>query len=790
MTTTSILIWGNGPLACSLAQLASDDPTLNLIAVLAMTEDPQIQPANCVVITQPPEDGETTLLNLLEQGRRVICAVPQGVFQPDQQQVRDACKKGTSAFHQTSLFPQMLTERFAMTLSKGMEKVKHLRVVQSIDAGHVDSSLWGGLSASGLNGSKKALESQLQNREPAARAIACNIAGQLFNAPPETVRITARCNGRTTRSALALPFARIQKGRVSRCSYQHDAWLGEHHFLTLEEHWHCGEAEQDNSDAMPYGNVIGPCAFGVQIDGHPGRFDSQLQLTTAGDDNPLLAISAQEILHLIPALTEATPGLQLNDATPRYQLDSRMPSGRRAKATASVATPPLRVVIWGPGEIGGAVIRGALQRDYIQLVGAKVFSPHKHGKDIGELAGVAPIGVGATRSTADILALKPDCVIVTPQPRAITEGLDNDVITLLEAGINVITSAAYHNVTMPNWLAQAQSPSTLLSAVANTTGMGQNRAEDLLFAANAAITPRLTRGRVGKLITPLLDKLLDAQVRKAMPYRATPAQLQAACEKGQATLHGTGVHPTFMAERIGMQLAGMLPDVRHVRFIEAADFSYMPDGMWGGLSSLGFGRPVEQLNKHFLIAKAGDFYYGDVIGNAAHLMYGVPCSQVRVEREFRGLAAKRAFQVGSLRIRKGHAAALHMIHKGYIGDHHFFTNEECWYLGPECEFRGANLPFGNFTTPLSYTIQASSKKQSVDMQLSMDGTGKAAEMMAGADTSTAAGRCQLGQQYREAGVTNPITNATAMAILDALPAVCAMPAGVVIDDVSPGFRAL
>ncbi len=41
-------------------------------------------------------------------------------------------------------------------------------------------------------------------------------------------------------------------------------------------------------------------------------------------------------------------------------------------------------------------------------------------------------------------------MIVTPQPRAVLEGLDADVIALLESGKSVVSTAAYHNVAMPN----------------------------------------------------------------------------------------------------------------------------------------------------------------------------------------------------------------------------------------------------------------------------------------------------------------------------------------------------
>lgn len=448
-----------------------------------------------------------------------------------------------------------------------------------------------------------------------------------------------------------------------------------------------------------------------------------------------------------------------------------------------------RVIIWGPGEIGGAVVRAALARPEIELVGAKAFSPHKHGKDLGELAGIGPIGVRATTSREEILAMDADCVIVTPQPRAIVEGLDEDVIALLESGKNVVTSAAYHNVSMPNWLVSAQSPSRLLTELAATRGLAQNRMEARAMQANHWLMRAANSPLLRHVAPPLIDGILGrGPLRRFLPIRATPQRLEAACRRGRTSLHGTGVHPTFMAERVGMTLASTLSSVEHMRFIEAADFSYMPDGMWGGLTALGFGRPLRELDTGFAIARAGDFYYGDVVGNIAHLLYGAHSTDVRVERSFRGIAAKRDFKVGSVTIRAGTAAALHMVHKGYLGDHHFFTNEECWYLGPDKEYRGDDLPFGNFSTPISYSIDIRGKPARLKMQLGMRGTGRGAELLMPEHCVTADQRCAAGQKARATGVNNPITHATVMAILDAVGPVCEVAPGVVIDDTRPAFR--
>src|ERR1700712_273816 len=124
-----------------------------------------------------------------------------------------------------------------------------------------------------------------------------------------------------------------------------------------------------------------------------------------------------------------------------------------------------RIVVWGPGEIGGATLRAAHASPDFEVVGVKVYSPHKHGRDAGELVGIGPIGVTATTSKQEILAPDADCLIVAPQYPAAPEGLDDDVIDILESGKSVVTTAAYHNVTLPNWHKSARTPTERLRVI-------------------------------------------------------------------------------------------------------------------------------------------------------------------------------------------------------------------------------------------------------------------------------------------------------------------------------------
>jgi 4-hydroxy-tetrahydrodipicolinate reductase len=103
--------------------------------------------------------------------------------------------------------------------------------------------------------------------------------------------------------------------------------------------------------------------------------------------------------------------------------------------TNARASRSYRVVQWATGNIGMRSLRAVIEHPSLRLAGLYVYSEAKAGRDAGELCGHAPIGVKATRSIDEILALQADCVLYMPQ------GCNFDELCrLLASGTNVITT--------------------------------------------------------------------------------------------------------------------------------------------------------------------------------------------------------------------------------------------------------------------------------------------------------------------------------------------------------------
>ncbi|MDD5094779.1 MAG: hypothetical protein PHV74_10440 [Dehalococcoidia bacterium] len=108
--------------------------------------------------------------------------------------------------------------------------------------------------------------------------------------------------------------------------------------------------------------------------------------------------------------------------------------------------PAYRVIVWGPGTVGNALLREITKKPELKLVGVLAYNPEKNGKDVGEYLGMAPTGVKITTDKEKIIGTAADVVLFTPNMSTqveIDSEATNIVCRLLESGRNVITSIGW-----------------------------------------------------------------------------------------------------------------------------------------------------------------------------------------------------------------------------------------------------------------------------------------------------------------------------------------------------------
>jgi len=98
----------------------------------------------------------------------------------------------------------------------------------------------------------------------------------------------------------------------------------------------------------------------------------------------------------------------------------------------------LRVVQWATGSVGKAAVNAVLEHPELELAGCWVHSKSKAGRDVGDIIGIAPVGVIATDRIEDILALDADAVVYAPLLPNVDE-----VAALLRSGKNVVSPVGW-----------------------------------------------------------------------------------------------------------------------------------------------------------------------------------------------------------------------------------------------------------------------------------------------------------------------------------------------------------
>jgi 4-hydroxy-tetrahydrodipicolinate reductase len=154
---------------------------------------------------------------------------------------------------------------------------------------------------------------------------------------------------------------------------------------------------------------------------------------------------------------------------------------------------PLRVVQWATGNIGTRSLQTVIEHPHMTLAGLYVHTDAKAGRDAGELCGLAPMGIKATRDIKEIIALEADCVLYMQQGCNL-----DDVCALLASGANIVTTRGeFHN------------PATLDSAV-------RERVEDACRSGDSSIH---CTGSSPGFITEALPLVLTSLQRRLDCYR-------------------------------------------------------------------------------------------------------------------------------------------------------------------------------------------------------------------------------------------------------------------------------
>lgn len=166
---------------------------------------------------------------------------------------------------------------------------------------------------------------------------------------------------------------------------------------------------------------------------------------------------------------------------------------------------PLRVVVWSTGTIGRHAIAGIDSHPAMELVGVWVSNPEKEGKDAGVLAGLDhELGVLASNDRDALIALKPDAIVHTAMADDRVFECIEDLISFVEAGINVTSSGPVllqwpEQILPPEFIARIEDACAKGNASMHINGIDPGFANDILPLVMTSLSQRIDEVRVKEI---------------------------------------------------------------------------------------------------------------------------------------------------------------------------------------------------------------------------------------------------------------------------------------------------
>lgn len=291
----------------------------------------------------------------------------------------------------------------------------------------------------------------------------------------------------------------------------------------------------------------------------------------------------------------------------------------------------LRVIQWASGNVGRHAVAAIASRPDLKLVGLYVYGADKHGRDAGEIAGVGRLGVKATTNVEELLALDADVVVHAPLPS----------------------------------LVYGDDPHADVRTICRLLESGKNVITTVGYLYPKAHGPALVR------------------------------RLQAACRKGNASFHSTGLNPGWMGDLLPLAMSSLSSRIEQIYVREISNFQYYPSPeiMFG---MMGFGSTPAQFRRR--VARYAHWLNGLFRESVMLVADGLGVKLDGISAQTRRMLAETDLSTAAGIVRKGTIAGQRWEWAGRIGRRKAIVHETVWRMHASV---APDWPQGNHTIAIT-----------------------------------------------------------------------------------------
>lgn len=213
--------------------------------------------------------------------------------------------------------------------------------------------------------------------------------------------------------------------------------------------------------------------------------------------------------------------------------------------------PKIRVIQYGVGPIGAAIVRLLLEKDGVEIVGAIDIDPEKVGKDLGVVAGAErKIGVVISATASDVLKMKAD--IVVHSTGSYLSDVADQLTACLEEGLSLISTCeelAYPFRKYPELAARLDRMAREEGAAVLGTGVNPGFVMDKLALTLAAACQRVSAVEVKRTVDASKRRL---PLQKKVGAGLTAEEFRKLVHEGKIKHHGLPESAAMIADSLGL----------------------------------------------------------------------------------------------------------------------------------------------------------------------------------------------------------------------------------------------